>query len=439
VAPIQRELFSRIDHLRDRMVALLAEIVRINSTTPTLPGTIAAEVIGGETRVNDVLHKRYADAGCVTHRVAINPERSNLVAIRPGHGHGRSLILNGHIDTVAPMAPDRWRSGGPWTPLIEGGRVYGLGTTDMKGGAAAMWAAMQALDDGHVELAGEVQVHSVVGEEMMEHELGTTALIQAGYRADAAIVTEATSYPRPLTVSPVTAGNWLVRISIEGKSTHCGNRPLMIHPGGDGDLIGVNALEKAIKVIGWMAELESRWGLSKRHHSFSPGFFTIGPNILRADPGVPFPAYVPDHAVVEYVIWYPPDVSAEAIAREVEAYVFHESRLDPWLADHAPAFDWYSNWPAMETDWEHPLTAAVVKARDTVLGTSTLRPSPAQPANFGAVCDASFYAAAGIPAVVFGPGDLRIAHGLDESVSIDEMITAAKTLASTVIDWCGLA
>ena len=130
----------------------------------------------------------------------------------------------------------------------------------MKGSDAAMWLVAQALDDAGIELEGDLLLHSVVGEETMQHELGTSAVLEAGFTADAAIVTEPTSIPHPLTVSPIAAGNWYFRIHVEGRATHCGNRALAIRPGGPGDAIGVNALEKAVKIVVALQELEQQWG-----------------------------------------------------------------------------------------------------------------------------------------------------------------------------------
>ena len=319
MASLHERLFGRIDARHDETVSLIQELVRVNSITPTLPGVARADVVGGETRVNEILRERYEQAGLETHWVAEDPERRNLVGIRRGSGGGRSLVLNAHVDTVAPVEPDAWLAGSPWNPEVRDSRLYGLGSTDMKSSGAAMWAVAQALQDEGVELAGELQLHSVVGEEMMEHDLGTSAVVRAGFRGDGAIVTEPTSFPRPLTVSTVAAGVWILRIVVEGKSTHCGNRPLAIRPGGPGDEIGVNALEKALDVVESLQRLEEQWGISKRHPCFSPGFFTIGPNLLHADAGVSFPAYFPHRAAIEYVIWYPPQESAEEVAREIEA------------------------------------------------------------------------------------------------------------------------
>ena len=95
--------------------------------------------------------------------------------------------------------------------------------------------------------------------------------------------------------------------------------------------------------------------------------------------------------------------------------------------------------PPMELPWEHPLVQAMARGHEAATGATLDPPSPQNPVNFGAASDASFYEEAGIPAVVYGPGDLKIAHCRDEHVELDEVTTAAKALAAAVIDWCGPA
>ncbi len=435
---LRERVFARVDALLLDGVALLEELVSIDSTNPTFTGIDRAAVIGGETRCNEVLRERYAQAGLETHWVAVDVERKNLVGVRRGGG-GRSLILNGHVDTVPPVDARNWSNGNPWNPQLRDGRLYGIGSTDMKGSDVAMWIVAQALADEDVRLLGEVQLHSVVGEEMMEHDLGTSACIRAGFRADAAIVTEPTSFPNPLTVSPIAPGNWYLRITVEGQSTHCGNRPLAIRPGGPGDAIGVNALEKGVKIVSWLQELEQQWGLTKTHPYFWPGFFTILPGVFHSDSGLPIPFYFADRAEISYSIWYPPQQAADEIAGEIEDYVLAACRLDPWLREHTPRFEWVNNWPPMDTPWEHPIVQTMARGREHATGTPLPPPSPQHPVNFGAASDGSFLEDAGIPTVVFGPGDVRLAHSRDESVEIGEIATAAKALAACVLEWCGVA
>jgi acetylornithine deacetylase len=309
----------------------------------------------------------------------------------------------------------------------------------MKGSDTAMWLVAQALGDSAVPVAGDLQLHSVVGEEMMEHELGTSACVRAGFRADGAVVTEPSSYPSALTISPVAPGNWYLRITVDGKSTHCGNRPLAIRPGGPGDAIGVNALEKGVKVVTWLQELEQQWGMTKAHPYFSPGFFSLLPGVFYSDPGLPIPFYFANRAEISYSIWYTPQQDASDVSQEIEEYVLDACRVDPWLREHPPRFEWLSNWPPMETSWEHPLVQAMVHGHAAASGRTAPPPSPQQPVNFGAACDGSFLEDEGIPSVVFGPGDLRLAHCKDESVELDEVVAAAKSLAACVVEWCGVA
>ena len=432
-------LLDRIDARRDEAVSLLAELVSTNSVNPAFAGVVREDVIGGETRANEILLEHYEQAGLETHWVAEDPERRNLVGIRRGTCGGRSLALNGHVDTVPPVEPESWVNGSPWNPEIRGGRLYGIGSTDMKGSGAAMWLVAQALEDEGIELAGDLLLHSVVGEETMQHELGTSAVIEAGFGADAAIVTEPTSIPKPLTVSPVAAGNWYFRIHVEGRSTHCGNRALAIRPGGPGDAIGVNALEKAVKVVTCLQDLEQQWGLTKSHPYFMPGFFSMLPGVFYADPGLDIPFYFSNQAVIAYSLWYPPDETAGEVRAEIEEYVLTSARLDPWLREHTPRFEWINNWPSAQTPWEHPLVQTMVHAHERMAGVTIPPPSPEHPVAFGAASDASFYEAAGIPSVVFGPGDVRVAHCKDESVEIDEVMAAARSLAVAVVEWCGAA
>jgi acetylornithine deacetylase len=430
-------VLERIEKRREDAVALLSELVAVNSVNPAFAGVRRDEVIGGETRVNEILRERYEEAGLDTHWVAPDPERKNLVGVRRGTGGGRSLALNGHVDTVPPVEPESWVHGSPWRPTVHDGRLYGIGATDMKGSDTAMWLVAQALEDEGVELRGDLLLHSVVGEETMQHELGTSAVLAAGFRADGAVVTEPTSIPKPLTVSPVAAGNWYFRIHVEGLSTHCGNRALAIRPGGPGDAIGVNALEKAVKVVTCLQDLEQQWGLTKSHPYFMPGFFSLLPGVFYADPGLDIPFYFSNRAEIGYSLWYPPEESAQDVQAQIEEHVLTAARLDPWLREHPPRFEWINNWPPASTPWEHPLVQSVAGAHERVAQVTIPPPSPEHPVAFGAASDASFYEAAGIASVVFGPGDLRLAHCKDESVPLDEVIAAAKSLAAAVLEWCG--
>lgn len=114
---------------------------------------------------------------------------------RTGTGHGRSLVLNGHVDVVPAGELNRW-SVPPWRGTLHEGRVYGRGAVDMKGGLCCALSALHALRDAGVRPRGSVILQSVVGEE--DGGLGTLAAVRRGHTGDAAIVLE----PTELTVAP---------------------------------------------------------------------------------------------------------------------------------------------------------------------------------------------------------------------------------------------
>lgn len=428
---------AAIEALWPRGLDLLKNMVATNSVNPLFPGIERASVIGGETAVSAMLADFLAQSGLSIHKVAPDQERVNHVAVLKGAGGGRSLLINGHVDTVAPFKADCWSTGSPWTPVVRDGRLYGLGSTDMKSGLVSAALAASALVAAGIRLKGELQIHAVVGEETMNHELGTSAVLEAGFVADAAIVVEPTSQPVPLTVSPVGAGNFNLRIDIEGHASHGGNRGPSIRAGGPGMAAGVNAVEKAILVVHALQQLEQEWGTAKWHPAFPAGFFSLCPAVFHGDAGVPSVGYLADRATLGYLVWYPPGDTPQQIRGEIEAQVRRAAEMDPWLRQHPPILHWDSNWPVSDTDPAHPLVRAIVAERAAVL--DPIPEGIADTAGFNACCDSAFIEQKGIPTAIFGPGDLRCAHSMDEFVNLGEVTDVARILARTAARWCGLA
>ncbi|MDB5552620.1 MAG: acetylornithine deacetylase/succinyl-diaminopimelate desuccinylase [Rhizobium sp.] len=426
-----------IDALWPKSLDLLKRMVATNSINPMFPGIRREDVIGGETKVAGMLADFLDAAGLTTHAVARDPDRVNRVAVMKGSGGGRSLLINGHVDTVAPFKAESWWTGDPWKPEVRDGRLYGLGSTDMKSGLVSAALAAAALKAAGIRLKGELQIHAVIGEETMGHEFGTSAVLDAGFVAEGGIVVEPTSQPLPLTVSPVGAGNFNMHIDVKGFATHCGNRGPSIRAGGPGMAAGVNAVEKAVLIVQALKQLEEEWGTSKTHAAFPAGFFTLLPAVFHGDAGVPSVGYISDHATIGYLIWYPPGNSAEHIRNEIEAQVRRAAEMDPWLRLNPPVVHWDSNWPVSDTDPSHPLVRSLVDARTAVLG--AIPAGVSDTAGFNACCDSAFIEQKGIPSVIFGPGDLRCAHSIDEFVNLSEVVDAARILARGAARWCGVA
>jgi acetylornithine deacetylase len=342
--------------------------------------------------------------------------RPNLVATLKGAGGGRSLILNGHVDTMPPGDQEKW-SYDPWSGEIHGGDMYGLGVCDMKAGVAAMILAVRCLQEAGLDLKGDIMVQSVVDEEGGGN--GTLACVVEGYKADAAIVTE----PTRLHVQPATRGVLLLQVDVEGQATHA-----CLKWG------GINAIEKGVKVIQGMIELERLWLARRRNPLFPPPTITIG-QIQGGLAG----SQVPGECVLKFDVKYLPveigadgqemKVTGDMVKEEVGDWIYTLCAGDPWLRHHLPALSWYQHCIPHYLDPQHPLVQMMREHAQGVVGRGIV-------SGFPAGCDARhLHNVAGIPTLVFGPGDLGYAHSIDERVGVEEFIQAIKILALTVYDW----
>jgi acetylornithine deacetylase len=342
--------------------------------------------------------------------------RPNLVATLKGSGGGRSLILNGHVDTMPPGDQEKWTYD-PWSGQVAGGAMYGLGVCDMKAGVAAMILATRFLQEAGQELKGDVMIQSVVDEEGGGN--GTLACVVEGYLADAAIVTE----PTRLHVQPATRGVLLLQVDLEGRATHACLK-----------WAGVNAIEKGVKIIQGMLELERLWLAGRRNPLFPPPTITIG-QIQGGLAG----SQVPGECVLKFDVKYLPleidrdgrekKITGDMVKEEVVEWIHTLCAGDAWLCDHLPALNWYQHCVPHYLNPQHPLVQMMHGHAQQVLGWGAV-------SGFPAGCDARhLHNGAGIPTLVFGPGDLQYAHSIDEHIDLEEYIQAIKILALSICEW----
>ena len=184
---------------------LAAQLVAIDSVNPTL-----VPAGGGEAAVAAVFAEWLERAGLEVHVEEVVPGRPNVVGIARGSGGGRTLVLNGHLDTVGLLEPD-----GGLAPRVERGRLYGRGAYDMKASLAAIASA--GAECARLGLRGDVIVAAVVDEEAAS--IGTEALLER-WPADAAIVAEPTDERLC-----IAHRGWLAfDIETHGRAAH-GSRP----------------------------------------------------------------------------------------------------------------------------------------------------------------------------------------------------------------------
>ena len=432
-------VLDAVDRLTPRLVQSVSDAIRIPSVNPKYPGQVYNEVVGAEGDVSALMAELFREAGAETELVAVEKGRDNACGRIKGHGGGRSLLLNGHVDVVPSNREALWRTP-PFSGQITEEAVLGRGATDMKGGTVALGYAALALAEAGVRLQGDLVLQAVVGEETGDHECGTTAAFDAGYGADAAIVCEASNLGdgNPKLVPAVSGLLWF-SISLVGKTAHSGMRGLTIHPTLDGEALGVNTVDKFWIVYHALRQLEDSWALRDRHPLFTPGYFSILPGVVRANPvGVEVPFFLADQLIVEYCIYHHPDRSNEEVIEEVERTVRQACQNDAWLSEHPPVFDWKLKWGPYSTPANHDLIPAVVDAHSDVVGGFNQDAAPQRQGFYG-VCDLTWLNRRGMDGVVYGPGSGRTAHAEDEYVLIDQLVTSVKTYALTAMNYCGVA
>ena len=297
--------------------------------------------------------------------------------------------------------------------------------------------AAAALHREGIKLNGDLLLEAVVGEEVMDHEAGVSAAIERGYTADAAIVTEPTGPPEPLSIVPTSPGLLWFSVTARGKGAHSSVRDETFRAGGRGEDVAVDAIEKGMLIYNGLRKLEDEWGITKAHDLFKPGHFVIHPGVISGGPhGVLVPFIISQFCTIEYAAWFPPDEDVEDIKHEIGSYIQAIADTDPWLTRNPPDIDWKLHWPSFTVEQDHEIISTVSAAHRQANGADA-RVGGGEIAGFCAVCDATFLNQAGIPAVVYGPGDIVQAHTVDEWCNTDEIVAAAKTYALAAIDWCG--
>ena len=362
-------------------------------------------------------------------------EHPILVGSLSGSGDGPSIALNGHVDVVPTGDTSAWDQD-PWGGDVIDGKLWGRGACDMKGGVAAMIQAVRVIQDCGYKLKGDVSVHIVSDEEVVG--FGSRECAEKAARPDFVIVTE----PTRLDILPVEGGLEHLRIEIEGREEHAGRRFASIYPRDTDPGHGVNAVETGLKVVQALQGLERNWSLTKRHPLLPTGFNTLLPGIFIGGPGggkdgqlniFSNPGTTPNYCSIEYNLWYYPQESLDDIKREVEDCVHALAKQDAWLESHPPRFTWCLrniSFPPANTDPNHH----AVQHLSGALAALGRRPATT---GFTAAADLAWYAEKGIPGIIFGPGDLAHAHSPNEFVPVDELLTATKAIALTILAWCG--
>ena len=326
-----------------------------------------------------------------------------------------ALVLQAHVDVVPVGDLGKWVARDPFSGSIVDGALHGRGACDMKAGLAANLAVARTLAASGVTLERAFGVHSVVSEE--DGGLGAFATMLRGHTADAAVLTEPTSGR----IMVANAGALTFCISVPGRAAHGSTR-----------LEGVSALDAFLPVYASLHELE-RERNAERVPLFLDTALPYPISVGRVTAG-DWASSVPDLLTAEGRLGVQLGEEPEAARAALERAVAEACAADPWLRDNPATVSWPGGQFASGRIRDgHPLIAEV-SASVTDLSAGAAPRLSAAP--YGS--DLRLYSGlGGIPALHYGPGDVRFAHAPREQVDIAELLAVTRSLVVLAARRCG--
>ncbi|WP_373058601.1 ArgE/DapE family deacylase [Gemmatimonas sp.] len=373
-------------------VALTASLVAIDSRNPSLvpdgPGELACA-----THLAAVLNAW----GFAVALQEIAPGRANVIA-RIGPTGRTPLVLNGHLDVVGVEG----MSHVPFAPDVRDGNMYGRGSTDMKGGVAAMCvAAARAAARG--ALASEIIITAVCDEEY--ESIGTRALLAQGLHATGAIITE----PTRMAIAPAHKGFAWIEVVLHGHAAH-----------GSRYDVGIDANRHAGLLLAALDRYEHDV-LTTHVHPL------LGRASLHASSivgGTGWSTYAERCTLRVERRTLPGETGKQALA-DVRA-------ICDELAASRPGFQADVSLVCAQPPLDLALDAPLITSMKAACNASGLAP---QIAGLSCWTDAALFAEAGIPTLCFGPGDIARAHSATEWVEVAELEKAVEVLEAVCSAW----
>jgi len=385
-------------------------------------------VTGDEAAVQDEVEALLVEIGVTPERLEPDPAaaradpdwpgeempRSSLpiVLARLGKPDGRRLILVGHVDVVPIGDPATW-SHDPWAAERDGDRLYGRGAVDMKGGVASILGVFQAIKRSGLEdrFAGEVLFASVPSEE--DGGQGMLAAIHAGVTGDMAVITE----PTALDIVVAHAGAITFRLTVPGRAAHAS-----VRREGVSALDNLQTLARAL-----LADETARNGAETDPLMTVHGlpYATIIGKVSGGD----WASTVIDRIVAEGRYGVKLGQTWRDAERDLLRCIDDANESDPFLRDHPATVELTGGkFSSARIPADHPLPVGLASVAGAMLGHEIeLHGEP-----YGA--DMRLLVNEGrTPTVIFGPGEKTVAHSADEWVSIDQVVTCARTLAAWLV------
>ena len=367
-------------------VGVLQELIRLRSVNPP----------GNEAEVARAIARRAAEWGLEARLVPVAEDRPNVLVRLAGGGERPAVLLSGHTDTVPPGEV-------PWdhdalSGELDNGVIWGRGAVDMKGGLAAMLVAMATLVRRGWRPRGDALLAGTVGEEVdclgARHFLDAGGLVGVGW----IVIGE----PTNLDVVAAHRGALWLEIVAHGKTAH-GSMPQL----------GVNAILHLAELLRWLAERRFPY---VEHPLLQPPTVNVGTISGGVKTNV-----VPDRCVATVDLRTLPGQDHAEILGEVRDLA---AELVSTVPDLKVDVRVTNDMPPVETRTDHPIVGLTRAAVAEALGP--------EPIVRGATyyTDGSVFAASGVPMVIFGPGDDRLAHQPNERIEVDQVTRAVRAYAA---------
>jgi acetylornithine deacetylase/succinyl-diaminopimelate desuccinylase-like protein len=391
---VEKRIGDYVDQHADDMVGFLKTVVSTRSLWGEVKELASMGKILGERMSSAGVDVFYPDSG--------TPGAPNVMAVVGNKASPRSLLFNGHFDVYPPS--ESW-SFEPFSAPIRDGKLYGPGSTDMKGGTTAMVVATTVLAALGLPKNGKAVLLAVPNH--FEGGEGTRHALDAGLSAEAAIICE----PTDLDICSAQRGILYMMVHVKGVSAHSTHTE-----------VGVNAIENAMRFIGTL-----------RTDSFlKPDNDAYGPekilNIAMIEGGLRR-CLIPEHCTITVDVRFSPSTTAKNVLADVQRVIDECARRDPKFHATVEPQDTCVRNPRSPMDWiKHPINDAIGAAHNA------FGKSPVKFACHPAWPDTPIFNERGIPAVTYGPGS-KHCYWDDEYVSIGEYLQAIKVYAATAANW----
>jgi acetylornithine deacetylase/succinyl-diaminopimelate desuccinylase family protein len=380
----------------EEVIAFHRGLVRIPSINP--PGDCREAI--------SYVEKPLREAGFAT-RIVSNDETKPNVIVTYGREEGKVLAVNAHVDVVPIGERAAWRHD-PFGAELVDGRIYGRGAGDDKASVTAQVLAALAVQRSGIPLAGQLVVNEVSDEETAGVAGAQFIMDEQFFTPDWVIVGEQTLNR----VCVGEKGSAPTRLTVHGRTAH-GALPWE----------GANAIEAMAEII--VALRREYWPkLKDRTHPF---FHPSSASVNMITGGVK-ENVVPDKASIYIDRRLVPGEDPESVRQEILAIAREAIAGFDGVTVELGEIRW--GGPATDVGIDHPLVKAMLGANER-LGLST------EPTGFSMATDGRFFASAGYPTIIYGPGDPKLAHIPDEWVGVDELLDATRAYAVTMVRLIG--